>query len=301
MMNPPRISLIIPVRNGDRTLRDCLDSCLNQNFNDYELIIVDNLSSDGTGDIIREYEKKDKRIKHVVEEKIGRGSARNSGIAKAKGDIITWTDADCVVPEDWLERLTYPIRKTCVDVVQGNEESISDGFLSREAQKAGQRHIRAHILEDDMIDHIDTKNLAIKTVLLKNVGSFDPNLKALEDFDLKIRLKKRGIKIYYVEDLSVKHHHREDLLHLFQTRFEQGYWAAKVYFKHMNFFNESKHKDNTIRSMYPLDFLMFPIHLILSIRKYGISSFIFETITGIMWRMGNIKGRFDYCRKKKGG
>ncbi|MBN1389804.1 MAG: glycosyltransferase [Candidatus Thermoplasmatota archaeon] len=299
-MSDPVVSLIIPVRNGERTLRDCLDSCLDQTFDDFELIIVDNGSFDGTVDIIKEYEKKDGRIRPVREERKGRGSARNRGISVAKGKITAWTDADCVVPRDWLEKITHPIREDGEEVVQGNEDAIGKGFWSREAQKAGQRHIMSHITGHDRIDHIDTKNLALRTGVLKRVGGFNTDIDALEDFDLKIRLKKEGITIYYMGDLKVKHHHREDLISLFRSRLEQGYWAALIYFRNRVFFDGRDQKDNTVRSMYPSDILMFPIHLCLCLPKLGLSGFIFETVTGVMWRMGNIKGRLAYGRSKKG-
>ncbi|MGA1866772.1 MAG: glycosyltransferase, partial [Thermoplasmatota archaeon] len=236
-MSDPSITLIIPVRNGERTLRECLDSCIDQTIDDYEVVLVDNLSDDGTMDIIREYEKRDGRIRHVREDRIGRGPARNMGIREARGDIIAWTDADCVVPKDWLERITRPIREEGVDVVQGNEEAVGGGFWSREAQKAGQRHIRSHLAGSDSIDHVDTKNLALRAEVLKDLGGFDPGLSALEDFDLKVRIKKKGIDIRYMDDLRVKHRHREDLCSLFRSRLDQGYWAAIIYFKNREFFD----------------------------------------------------------------
>ncbi|MBN1540111.1 MAG: glycosyltransferase [Candidatus Thermoplasmatota archaeon] len=287
------------MKNGERTLEKCLDPLIDQTFRDFEIVIVDNWSTDGTFDIIERFEKKDQRVRSVREDRIGRGPARNRGVKEAVGEIICWTDADCVVPKDWIERITKPIRETDHDIVQGNEEAVASGFWSREAQKAGQRHIGSHV-DGATIDHIDTKNLALRSSVLKEIGGFDQELLAMEDFDLKIRLKKKGYSFRYLNDLRVKHHHREDLRSLYRSRVEQGYWAGVIYLRNRDFFDAEEKKDNTIGSMYPSDIVKFPIHLAFFLPRNGISSFIFEAATGIFWRIGNIKGRLAHRRMKKG-
>jgi glycosyltransferase involved in cell wall biosynthesis len=117
----PKLSIIIPVYNSADYLRPCLGSVLNQNFSDFELIIVDDGSKDGSREIIEEYAKKDIRIKLIFHEiNKGVGPARNSGLAAAKGEFIAFVDSD-----DWLEKNMYSSlitrqAETDADIVECN-------------------------------------------------------------------------------------------------------------------------------------------------------------------------------------
>jgi glycosyltransferase involved in cell wall biosynthesis len=290
----PPISVIIPVHNGERTIEKCLESILDQSISDFEVVVVDNASTDSTKKLIFSYASKDPRIRYVYERKKGRGNARARGIKCAKGGILAWTDADCVVPPNWLEQLTGPIIREEEMVVQGNEDSMGNGYWADQTQIAGQRHMDNLVAESSYIDHIDTKNLGIKRNLIIEIGGFDKRLKALEDFELKVRLKKTRKKIYYQRDLRVQHHHRERFNQLFRSRFEQGYWAAVIFFLHRDFFDSEKGEDNVIKSMYLMDTLTFPLHLMLFLFRHGPRKFLFEAMTGYIWRLGNLKGRFRW-------
>jgi glycosyltransferase involved in cell wall biosynthesis len=289
----PAISVIVPVHNGEATIGRCLGSVLDQTVTWFEVVVVDNGSTDATKDIISSFSEKDPRVRYHFEGRRGRGRARASGIERSKGAILAWTDADCVVPRDWLERLTAPIAEGEEVVVQGNEDLMTSGYWSCQAQLAGQRHMDHQVTDPPYIDHLDTKNLAIRKDVLVEVGGFDGRLKALEDFELKVRLRRSGIRIFYLRDLKVRHHHRERLTDLFRSRFEQGRWAAVIFSMHRDFFDSEKGRDNTIKSMYPLDVLMFPAHLVLFLLRSGPREFVFEAVTGYIWRLGNLRGRLD--------
>jgi glycosyltransferase involved in cell wall biosynthesis len=288
------ITVIVPVHNGEKTISRCLNSITHQSIEDFEVVVVDNASNDSTKDMILSSSRKDPRIRYVFEDRKGRGEARQRGIKSSKGTILAWTDADCEVPYLWLEKITGPIVQGKEMVVQGNEEQLSGGYWSDEAQIAGQRHFEAYIEEPPYIDHLDTKNFAIRKDLLLSVGGFDSRLKALEDFELKVRLKKNGNKILYLRDLSVKHHHREKFRDLFRNRYEQGFWAAVIFYLHMDFFRSEESPDNTIKSMYKIDTILFPLHLGLFLLRNGPRKLLFEAVTGYIWRLGNMKGRFRY-------
>lgn len=93
-----RFSIIIPVYNVERYLRDCLDSVLNQTFSDWEAVCVNDGSTDGSADILEEYLEKDNRFKVITQPNAGLSAARNTGINVAKGDYILFLDSD-----DWIE------------------------------------------------------------------------------------------------------------------------------------------------------------------------------------------------------
>lgn len=92
-------SIIIPVYNVEKYLRDCLDSVLGQTFADWEAICVDDGSSDGSSAVLEDYAKNDRRIKVISQENGGTAKARNTGMEAAQGDYIFFLDSD-----DWIER-----------------------------------------------------------------------------------------------------------------------------------------------------------------------------------------------------
>ena len=93
-----KISVIIPVYNVEKYLKDCLNSLLNQSFSDTELICVNDGSTDGSLNILNEYAKLDKRVKVYTQSNQGPGAARNAGLKNAKGEYVIFVD-----PDDWLE------------------------------------------------------------------------------------------------------------------------------------------------------------------------------------------------------
>ena len=99
----PKISVIVPVYNVEKYLRECLDSILVQTFTDFELILVNDGSQDSSGAICDEYAGKDKRITIIHQENQGQAAARNNAIAIAKGEWIHFVDSDDVIHPQMLE------------------------------------------------------------------------------------------------------------------------------------------------------------------------------------------------------
>ena len=94
----PKISIIIPVYNGEKYLRACLDSAVNQTLKDIEIICLNNGSTDGTAEILKEYEKRYNNVIVITREKSYAGVSRNHGLEIATGEYIMFLDSD-----DWLE------------------------------------------------------------------------------------------------------------------------------------------------------------------------------------------------------
>ena len=100
-----KVSIIIPVYNTEQYLFHCLDSILNQSFSDFELLLIDDGSSDGSGAICDVYSEKDNRIRVFHKENGGVSSARNMGLDKANGEWVAFLDSDDLFPEDALSKL----------------------------------------------------------------------------------------------------------------------------------------------------------------------------------------------------
>ena len=122
----PTVSVIVPVHNVESYLPRCIDSILAQTYTDFELILVDDGSPDRSGAICDEYAAKDSRIRVIHKENGGVSSARNAGLAAAKGDFIGWVDADDIVEKDMYEVMIRVAKLNNADIVQcqHNRENI---------------------------------------------------------------------------------------------------------------------------------------------------------------------------------
>ena len=98
----PKLSVIVPVYNTEKYLRECVDSILAQTFTDFELILVDDGSTDGSGAICDEYAGKDSRIRVIHQENGGATLARRSGVRIAQGEYVAFVDSD-----DWIAQHIY--------------------------------------------------------------------------------------------------------------------------------------------------------------------------------------------------
>ena len=120
----PEISIIVPVYNVEKYLKRCIDSILNQSFTDFELILVDDGSTDNSGKIIDEYAIKDERIKVIHKENGGQGSARNRGLDIAKGNYIGFVDSDDWIHKDMYKCMYQIINEDSTDIVQVGHNTV---------------------------------------------------------------------------------------------------------------------------------------------------------------------------------
>ena len=119
----PKVSIIVPVFNSERFLPKCLESILRQTMSDFELILVNDGSTDGSAEICKGFVESDKRVRVIHQVNSGAASARNSGMKDAKGEYIAFCDSDDIVSPMWLERMeklavknTLPIGIYCTEI-----------------------------------------------------------------------------------------------------------------------------------------------------------------------------------------
>lgn len=121
----PQISVIVPVYNSESTLNRCVDSILSQNFKNFELLLIDDGSTDCSGEICDEYAKKDFRVKVFHKENGGVSSARNVGLDNAKGEWITFVDSD-----DYIYNVVFNmVQSYTTDLLIFNHKIESDNNL----------------------------------------------------------------------------------------------------------------------------------------------------------------------------
>lgn len=118
------VSVIVPVYNAEDTLARCIRSVLKQTFSNYELIVVNDGSNDNSGNIIKEYSLNDNRIIPVNQHNKGVSAARNHGVDLAKGQWITFVDADDYITEDCLELAVNAVKDTDCEMIFWNRKDI---------------------------------------------------------------------------------------------------------------------------------------------------------------------------------
>lgn len=277
-MKNPKISVIIPVYNGEKTLRQCLDSVLNQAYKNYEVIVVDNNSTDGTKDIIKEFQGRSEKVKYFFENYKSRGAARNAGIKIADSEIIAMTDSDCLVPKNWIQAIIKPIIYENEIAVMGFEQDLIKNYWTKNIQKVNWKFIKRN-LNGNYINHLDTKNFAIKTTVIKKL-LFNPKLLTLEDFDFYLRLKKIA-RIRFIPSLKVKHGHKSTFISVIKLNFNRAYQSVKIFKKYKN-----KKDEPILESISIKNFLSLPFWIILQFIKKPFGEACFILISEVSWRAG---------------
>ena len=116
-MRDIKVSVIVPVYNAEKHLRQCIDSIAAQTLKDIEIILVDDGSKDSSLSILREYEEKDERVKVITQENAGAGAARNHGMKEAQGRYYSFLDSDDFFEEDMLEKAYEEAERIQADFV----------------------------------------------------------------------------------------------------------------------------------------------------------------------------------------
>ncbi|MGB8348127.1 MAG: glycosyltransferase [Ktedonobacteraceae bacterium] len=203
----PRVSVIVCSYNGQRTLRDCCDGLLKQEYPNYEVILVNDGSSDMTPAIGQEY-----GIKVITTENHGLSKARNIGLEAATGEIVAYIDDDARPDPHWLTYLATTFMKSEYAGVGGpNIAPPGDGPIADCVANApgGPIHV---LLSDQEAEHIPGCNMAFRKSCLQAIGGFDPQFRiAGDDVDVCWRLQQRGWKLGFSPAAMVWHHRRNSV------------------------------------------------------------------------------------------
>lgn len=164
------ISIIVPIYNAVSTLRKCIESIIKQSFVDWELLLVNDGSTDDTFNICREYELKDKRIHCFNKNNGGVSSARNVGLSNAKGEWITFVDSDDYVKSDYLKNLLSHTNKT-IDLVISYAEVHSERNFQPEqypSKSVTLENFDSIFIENDMHWHTSPWSKLYRREIIEN-------------------------------------------------------------------------------------------------------------------------------------
>jgi glycosyltransferase involved in cell wall biosynthesis len=192
--NTPTISVVMSVHNGEKYLREAMESILNQTFRDFEFIIIDDGSTDGSKQILEEYAVKDSRIRLVSRENCGLTKSLNEGIALARGEFIARMDADDVSLPERFEKQVQFLKEKPEFVAVGTGVMMTDCDL-RPLQQRGQPKGHGNICRELLCGNggaMTHPAAMIRRSALQKLGGYDERFETAQDLDLFIRLSEIG-------------------------------------------------------------------------------------------------------------
>ncbi len=231
--DPPRVSIVICAYNAARTLDACLASMRELSYPSYEVIVVNDGSTDRTLEIAERYPE----VRIISQENRGLSAARNVGAAAATSEIIAYTDSDCVADPDWLTYLVYKFNSGYVAVGGPNLPPPEDARMAAcvAAAPGGPTHV---LLNDEVAEHIPGCNMAFRRSALEEIEGFDPLYRAAgDDVDLCWRLQNIGYAIGFSPAAMVWHFRRNTTRAYLRQQMGYGKAEALLYFKHPYRFN----------------------------------------------------------------
>jgi glycosyltransferase involved in cell wall biosynthesis/exo-beta-1,3-glucanase (GH17 family) len=230
----PKVSVIICSYNGASTVESCLRSMQRLRYPDYEVVFVDDGSTDHTQEILAKFPW----VRNIRQKNMGLSYARNVGMNAAKGEIIAYTDSDCEADEDWLYYLALAMVRG-KHIGMGGPNLIPDeGSWVADCvglSPGGPTHV---MIDDRTAEHVPGCNMAFYTWAAKLINGFDPQFrKAGDDVDFIWRLQHLGYSIGFAPAAQVWHYRRNTVKAYIKQQRGYGEAEALLKFKHPDHFN----------------------------------------------------------------
>ena len=230
----PRVSVVVCAYNAESTMDQCLASLEHLNYPDYEVIVVNDGSEDGTEAIAERYPY----CRIISQENKGLSVARNVGAEAATGEIVAYTDSDCVADPDWLDFLVGTMERGGLVACGGPNFPPPENSLVPAAvavSPGGPCHV---LLDDQIAEHIAGCNMAFRRDVLLGLGGFDPTFRAAgDDVDICWRLQDAGYAIGFSAAAMVWHFRRNTVGAYIGQQRGYGKAEALVYARHPARFN----------------------------------------------------------------
>jgi O-antigen biosynthesis protein len=236
----PRVSVVVCAYNAERTMDQCLASLAMLNYPDYEVIVVNDGSRDRTLEIAENYGY----CRIISQPNKGLSVARNIGAEAATGEIVAYTDSDCVADPDWLTYLVAKMEASNLAACGGpNFPPPEDSLVPAAVAVApgGPTHV---LISDEVAEHIAGCNMAFRREMLLRLGGFDPIYRAAgDDVDICWRFQDAGYTIGFSPAAVVWHFRRNTVAAYCAQQRGYGKAEALVYSKHpfrFNLFGQAK-------------------------------------------------------------
>jgi glycosyltransferase involved in cell wall biosynthesis len=250
------VSIIIPTFNGASRIGNCLNALLSQTAGrETEILVVNDGSTDNTVDVVERYSN----VRLITQANAGPAAARNRGAAEARGEILLFTDDDCVPTPDWLGAMLEPFKDQDVVGAKGTYRTRQRRIAARFVQIEYEDKYRLMAGLPD-IDFIDTYSAAFLRDRFLEMSGYDTSfpVACAEDIELSYRMSARGWKMVFAPAAIVYHTHPETLSLYLKKKYKFAFWRVLAVRK-----NPSKGvKDSHTPQVMKLQLLFAPALLI---------------------------------------
>lgn len=212
MSQLPLVSIILPVYNGEKYLRESVNSCINQSYINWELIIINDASTDSSAKIATDFQNQDQRIKvYSNETNLSLPASLNKGHKIAKGDFLTWTSDDNILKENFLQSLLQKLNNSECGIVFSNYDIIwKDGSFKRE-------HITGPV-EEILFGNIIGASFLYKRQVFDVVGGYSKDLFLAEDYNFFLMASLKFEILHVDENLYKYRIHQQSLSGAIQSK-----------------------------------------------------------------------------------
>jgi glycosyltransferase involved in cell wall biosynthesis len=285
------ISVIIPAYNAGDTLPLCIDALMKQEYlHSYEVIVVDDGSTDRTGDIARRYD-----IRYFRQPNQGPATARNNGTKEANGEIILFTDSDCVPDKLWIREMVRPFEDEEVAGVKGAYKTKQKSLIARFAQVEFEERFEL-LRRAKRIDMVDTYSAAFRRDIFWKMGGFDESFPVAnnEDTDFSYKLSSAGYKMVFNPNAVVYHlNHPDSIKRYVRLKFWRGYWRMVVYKKYPNKMLKDSYTPQTLKlqimflflSLICLPLMGWQPHLMFYPLTLSVAGFVLSALPLTVWAL----------------
>lgn len=202
-MSGKLISIIMPVRNAEAYIRDSVESILSQTYGEFEMLIIDDGSADGTAEIARSF--RDRRIKLFKRENLGLIEQLNFGLGQSCGEYVARMDADDIAhPEKLQHQIDFLEKNKDIQLVGTNFEFIDETGKTLMQKKLPEFHADIEFMMPFIDSVLHSSILTYKKVLLDS-GGYDMNYSSVEDDELFLRLLTLGYKMHNLQKTLYKY------------------------------------------------------------------------------------------------
>jgi glycosyltransferase involved in cell wall biosynthesis len=225
------ISVVVPFHNAERYIAECVEGILSQRYptEHYEIVMVDNNSTDASAEIVKCYS----RVRLVSEEKQGAYAARNRGLREAKGEIIAFTDSDCVPSSNWLQEIKAAMSHPDVGIVIGRLRLAQDSFiLSMLADYENEKSTYTFNSEIEELYYAHAGNMAVRKRLFDEIGLFLERARGSDTIFVRRWVDKHSCKaVCYSPEAQVRHMEIDSISKYFRK--VSIYGSSRQKYKHI--------------------------------------------------------------------
>jgi len=236
----PKLSVVIPFYNVERYIERCIQGVLSQSLaaDDFEIIMVDNNSTDQSIEAVSKYPQ----IRLLHESKQGSYAARNCGILASHGEVVVFTDPDCVPRHDWLEKVVQHLESPGVEILIGSRHiAVRDRYLSMLFDYENTKDAFVFASEQPEIYYGHTNNMAIRRSLFESHGFFNEVYRGADTIFVRSVVDSLSTdRVLYCSDMVVEHLELE---------------SASTYFKKVKAYARSRERNKRVRYTKPLSLL----------------------------------------------